>query len=84
VIHEPPLHDSRFWVLAQKGRSRPLPFGWSNVRWVAILVARAVRRCGLEGVRVVDRWSHMAGPRTVWPLEGDEQGATMGGEDTGP
>jgi len=62
---QPELHESRFWVVARKGKAHPLPYGWSNVRWVALLLARVVCRCGLEAVRVIER-DEGVGHQTIW------------------
>lgn len=77
--NEPSLHESRFWVLARRTpTTRSLPFGWSNVLWVAIVLARCISRCGLECVRVLDIRSDVAGgPRVVWPLDGEAQSDTI-------
>jgi hypothetical protein len=71
------LHESRFWVVARRPGARSLPYGWSNFLSIAVLLARCVRRCGLEAVRVVDSWTPtVPGPKVVWDAE-DEDRATL-------
>lgn len=71
-MNEERLHESRFWVIARRPPCRKaLPYAWSSWFSVAVLLARCVRRCGLESVRVIDVQELGRGPRVVWPLEGD-------------
>lgn len=72
------LEDTQFWVIARRSNAtgaREFPFGWHQLRWVAIEIAHAALSLGMRGVYVIDRLADPLSPHgwQTWPTDGTKR-----------